>query len=84
MKNKIILLSLVLAMPFMYSANFKIKLGEKFLKLNGKYLFVMNIEGKLKDKIWHVLVKDGKASIKTHKGLEGKGIKLDKKIMSLQ
>lgn len=76
---KFFILLIIGMAPIMQATVFEIKLSPNFVKYDGKYLFTMDIEGKLKNKIWHLIIKDGNVTIQPHKGLEGQSLKLDKK-----
>lgn len=68
----------------MLSTTFKITLTDNFLNYDGKYKFIMDVEGKAIDKTFDLIVEDHKATIKKAKGVKGKNISIKGNAISVK
>lgn len=83
MKKLAFMAFLLTIMPsFINATNAIIKLENSLLAYPGKYNFILDVKGKLIDKMWTITVKDGKATIKTPKGIPGKNITLKNNVVT--
>ena len=85
--KKAILLGLLLSISchVAYGTDFKIELKPNFLKYNGDYKFIMDVKGKLKDKVFELTVADGKIKdFKGAKGIKGRNISFKDNIITIK